>query len=79
MKFKNRLGVCSSLAIWSMHAKFQLICAIRLARAMGVVRKLTSHLIFGGDLYIVHCANTYGYLKLGTDVIYTPLPILGTV
>jgi len=61
MKFKNRLGVCSSLAIWSMHAKFQLICAIRLARAMGVVRKLTSHLIFGGDLYsndIIHDNNT---------------------
>ena len=50
MKFRNRLGAFSNLAIMSMHAKFQLIWAIRLARAMGVVRKLTSHLIFGGNL-----------------------------
>ena len=34
-----------------MHAKSQLIWAIRLARAMGVVRKLTTHLILGGNLY----------------------------
>ena len=53
MKFRNRLGAFSNLAIMSMHAKFQLIWAIRLARAMGVVRKLTSHLIFGGNLYML--------------------------
>ena len=36
-----------------MHAKSQLIWAIPLARAMGVVRNLTSHLIFGGNLYLI--------------------------
>ena len=50
MKFKNRLDGFSNLATRSMHAKYQLFWAIRLARAMGVVRKLTSHLIFGGNL-----------------------------
>ena len=48
---KNRLGVSSNLAKRSLHAKFQLIWTIHLARAMGVVRNLASHLIFGGFLY----------------------------
>ena len=54
MKFKNRLDACSNLAIWSMHVKFQLIWAIHLDRAVGVVRKLTSYLIIGGDLYMIY-------------------------
>ena len=33
-----------------MHAKFELIWIIRLLRDMGVVRKLTLHLIIGGNL-----------------------------
>ena len=47
---ENRLGASSNLAIWSMHAKFELIWTIRLPRAMGVVRKLNPHLIIGGNL-----------------------------
>ena len=47
---KNRLDACSNLAHRSMHAKFQLIWPIHLARAMGVVRNLPPHLIFGGYL-----------------------------
>ena len=47
---KNRLGVSSNLANRSIHAKFQLIWTIHLARAMGVVRNLPAHLIFGGLL-----------------------------
>ena len=47
---KNRLGVSSNLAKASIHAKFQLIWTIHLARAMGVVQNLPAHLIFGGLL-----------------------------
>ena len=49
--FKNRLDVSANLAIWNMHAKYQLIQAIHLARAMGVVQKTPPHLIIGGCLY----------------------------
>ena len=49
-RFCNRLDAFSNSTTRSMQAKYQLIWAIRLARAMGVVRKLTSHLIFGGNL-----------------------------
>ena len=35
---KNRLGESSNLAHRGMHAKFQLIWAVRLVRAMGVVK-----------------------------------------
>ena len=45
-----------------MHAKSQLIWAIRLARAMGVVRKLTTHLILGGNLYIIYVVETNDFL-----------------
>ncbi len=48
---KNRFGVSSNLAKRSLYAKFQLIWTIHLARAVGVVRNLASHLIFGGFLY----------------------------
>ena len=41
----------ANLAIWNMHAKYQLIRAIHLARAMGVVRNSPQHLIIGGCLY----------------------------
>ena len=44
---KNRLGACSNLAYTRMDAKFQLNWTIHLARAMGVVRNLPAHLIFG--------------------------------
>ena len=43
----------ANLAIWNMHAKYQLIQAIHLARAMGVVRNSPQHLIIGGFLYIL--------------------------
>ena len=49
--FENRLDASANLAIWSMHAKYQLIRAIHLARAMGVVRNSPPHLIIGGCLY----------------------------
>ena len=48
---KNRLDRSSNLAYWSVHAKFQSIRSIQLARAMGRVRFLTSHLVIGGHLY----------------------------
>ena len=48
---ENRLDASSNLAIWSMHAKFELIWIIHLLRAMGVVRNLTPHFIIGGNLY----------------------------
>ena len=44
----------ANLAIWNMHAKYQLIQAIHLARAMGVVRNSPPHLIIGGCLYNVN-------------------------
>ena len=47
---KNRLGYSSNLAHWSLHAKFQPIRTIQLARAMGVVRFLAQHLVIGGHL-----------------------------
>ena len=75
MKFKNSLDAFSNLAIWSMHTKYQHIWAIRLARAMGVVRKLTSHLIFGGNLYVDrrHCCRRYRH-----RLCPAPLPSLLT-
>ena len=42
---QNRLGRSSNLAYWGVHAKFQPIRIIQLARAMGRVRFLTSHLV----------------------------------
>ena len=50
-KIKNRLNVSADLAIWNVHAKYQLIRAIHLARAMGVVRNSPPHLIIGGNVY----------------------------
>ena len=47
---QNRFGRSSNLAYWSVHAKFQPIWTIQLARAMGRVRFLTSHLVIGGHL-----------------------------
>ena len=49
---KNRLDVSANLAIWNIHAKYQRIRAIYLARAMGVVRNSPPHLMIGGFLYI---------------------------
>ena len=54
----NRLGVSSNLANKSVQAKFQLIGTIHLARAMGVVRNLPAHLIFGGLLYMTFTVRT---------------------
>ena len=48
---KNRLGYSSNLAHWSLHAKFQPIRTIQLARAMGMVQFLAPHLVIGGHLY----------------------------
>ena len=48
---QNRLGRSSNLAYWGVHAKFQPIRTIQLARAMGRVRFLTSHLVIWGHLY----------------------------
>ena len=53
IEIQNHIDAFCNLATRSMHAKYQLIWAIRLARAMGVVRKLTAHLTFGGTLYVV--------------------------
>ena len=41
----------ANLAIWNMHAKYQLIRAIHSAGAVGVVRNSPQHLIIGGCLY----------------------------
>ena len=48
---KNRFDESSNLAHRDMYAKFQQIWIIRFLRAMGVVRKLTLHLIIGGNRY----------------------------
>ena len=53
-KIKNRLDVSANLAIWNMHAKYQLIRAIHSAGAVGVVRNSPQHLIIGGCLYFLY-------------------------
>ena len=53
----------ANLAIWNMHAKYQLIRAIHLARAMGVVRNSPPHLMIGGFL----CIYIYIYIDLNAS------------
>ena len=55
---QNRLGRSSNLAYWGVHAKFQPIRIIQLARAMGRVRFLTSHLVIGGHIHTYITAIT---------------------
>ena len=48
----------ANLSIWNMHAKYQLIRAIHLARAMNVVRNSPQHLIIGG-VSMIYRAQRY--------------------